>query len=309
MTRAAVCGAVFAEAVETLALEPVDERPDVVLLDLDDPTAIAAAARIAADVPRVLIGGAGHELLLRAVGCRATALAASAQPAAIGPLVAAALPPRARRAKRLVVVTGTRGGIGRTLLVAGVALRLAGRASVLVIDATGSGAAAWWLRLAPGPWSDLEGLVDELTAEHLGIVAAERDALRVIGGVSAMPSVGLLVATARAAAGIADLVLVDSPPLFDERTRALTDLADRVLLVATDEAASLAAIAGPIDEDRTWLIASRCPAELLGANHVLRALPDDPAAVRSAARGPASVGGALGRAYDDLAELIAIDIG
>jgi hypothetical protein len=40
----------------------------------------------------------------------------------------------------------------------------------------------------------------------------------------------------------------------------------------------------------------------------MRELPDDPASVRSAMRGPSAVGGALGRAYDDLAELLAIDI-
>lgn len=309
MTRVAICGAAFSVAVDVLGLEQVDDRPDVVLLDLADPAAIAVAASVPVDVPRVVVGGAEHETLLRALGGRTIAFARSAEAASIGPLVAAALPARARGATRLVMVTGTRGGSGRTILVANLAARLAAHVSVLVLDATGSGAAGWWLRLVPGPWSDLESLVDELTAEHLGIVAAERARLRVVGGVSPMPSTDLVIAAARAATGIADLVIVDAPSLFDERTRALAELADRVLLVATDDPSSLAAIDGSIDEARTWLIGSRCRGPELGGHALMRTLPDDPGAIRGAAQGPSAVGGALGRAYDDLAELLAIDIG
>ncbi len=307
MTRAAVFGPTFDAAVELLGLERVEERPDLVLVDLADADAVAAAAEIAAAVPRIVIARPEHERLLRAAGA-SVLIAPSAHAAAIGPLISAATPSPGRAATRLVVVTGTRGGIGRTLLVTGLAERLAARTSVLVIDATGSGAAGWWLRLAPGPWSDLEGLVDELTAEHLAVVAAERDRLRVIGGTSAMPTAALLSAAARAAIGIADLVLVDASPLFDDRTRSLLEQADRVLLVATADAASVAAIDGWIDDDRSWLIASRTRADRVGPHGVFRWLPDDPAAVRSAERGQSIVGGALGRAYDDLAELLALDI-
>ena len=118
----------------------------------------------------------------------------------------------------------------------------------------------------------------------------------------------MVSAAARAAIGIADLVLVDAPPLFDDRTRSLLEQADRVLLVATADAASVAAIDGWIDDDRSWLIASRTRADRVGPHGVFRWLPDDPAAVRSAERGQSIVGGALGRAYDDLAELLALDI-
>lgn len=307
MTRVAVCGAVFGEALEVLDLEPVGERADLVLVDLADAAGVTAAAQIAPDVPRIVVGGPEQERLLRAAGC-SVAMAATAVPAAIGPLVAAARPPRSRGRTRLVVVTGPRGGAGRTLLVAGLAERLSVRASVLVLDATGSGAAAWWLRVAPGPWSDLEGLVEELTAEHLAVVAAERERLRVIGGVSPMPSVALLLAAARAAVGIAEVVIVDAPALFDDRTRALAESADRVLLVTTDDPPAVAATVGSLEDERVWWIASRCRAERLGARTAFRALPDDPAAVRAATRGPSIVGGALGRAYDELAEILAIDI-
>jgi hypothetical protein len=116
------------------------------------------------------------------------------------------------------------------------------------------------------------------------------------------------MAAARAASAIADLVIVDAPPLFDERARALSDSADRVLVVAGDDAASIGALEGASDEQRTWVLASRCPARSLTGRSVMRELPDDPASVRSARHGPSAVGGALGRAYDDLAELLAIDI-
>lgn len=307
MTRAAVCGAAFEPAVALLGLEAVDERPEIVLVDLADAEAVARAAAVAADVPRVMVGRPEHERLLRAAGC-SLAVRPSAEPNAIGPLIAAALPAPTRARTRLVVVTGPQGGTGRTLLAASLAERLAARLSVLLIDATGSGMAGWWLRLAAGPWSDLEGLVDELTTEHLGIVAAERDRLRVIGGAPLMPSAALLAAVTRESVGLAEVVLVDAPPLSDERARALIDGADRVLVVAAEDPAAIGAIDTSLDERRMWLIASRSGAERLGPHPVLRALPDDPAAVRSARRGPSLVGGALGRAYDDLAELLALDV-
>lgn len=307
MTRVAVCGSVFDEVIALLGLEPVGERADLVLVDLADDTAVGAAAQIPPDVPRVVVGRPEHDRLLRAAGC-SVAIAPAPVPAVIGPLVAAARPPRSRGRTRLVVVTGPRGGTGRTLMVAALADRLSAHASVLVLDATGSGTAAWWLRVAAGPWSDLEGLVDELTAEHLAVVAAERERLRVVGGVSPMPSVPLLLAAARAAVGIAEVVIVDAPALFDERTRALIEVADRVLLVTTDDPAAVAATEGSLDGERIWWIASRCRGDRLGTHTAFCALPDDPAAVRAAARGPSVVGGALGRAYDELAEILAIDI-
>lgn len=305
MIRAAVCGAAFDDAVAALGLVRSDDAPDVVLVDVRDAGAVAQAAAIADDVPRIAVGEEQHERLARAFGSR-VAVCASADPALLGPHLAAAIPVRARAATRLVLVTSVHGGVGRTLLACGLATRLATRTPVLLLDATGSGAAAWWLRLAPGPWSDLEGLVDELSGEHLAIVAAERGALRAVGGGPSMPSPPLLQAAVRAAVGIAQCVIVDGPTLFDDRARAVAAVADRVLVLGTDEPAGVAAL-GEIDE-RWWLIASRCRAERLGPHPALRSLPEDAAAVRSAARARSDVGGELGRAYDDLAELLAIDI-
>jgi Mrp family chromosome partitioning ATPase len=306
MTRVAAFGSAFAAAIEVLGLEPRGE-PEIVLVDLADERAVREAALLPPGIPRVATGGPGHEALLRAAGSAIT-VARSAEPAVIGPLVAAALPARTRGATRLVTVTGPCGGSGRTLLVAGLAERLAARVAVLVIDASGSGMAGRWLRIDPPPWSDLEGLVHELTTEHLGIVAAERDRLRALGGGGAMPSAALLAATLRESVGIADVVLVDAAPLFDERTRDLVAASDRVLLVATDEPSALAGLEHVADDERTWLIASRCRAGRVGTREVFRSLPDDPGAVRSAARDRSTVRGTLGRAYDDLADLLAIDI-
>lgn len=305
MTRATVCGASLSIAAAALGLEAVDERPDLVLVDLSDPVAVARAAEIGAEIPRVAVADPTQHALLRAAGA-SVALARSSEPAVLGPLISSAVPARPRPATRLLVVTSIGGGVGRTLLVANLAARLAARSSVLVVDATGSGAASWWLRLAAAPWSDLEGLVDELTVEHLAIVAAERDRLRVVGGAAAMPSLPLLLASARAAVSLADLVIVDAPALPDERAIALREIADRCIVLARDDPASAPALGEVVDE-RIWLLASRSREPVLHGHQTLRAIPDDPPAVTAASRGPDAVGGALGRAYDDLAELVAID--
>lgn len=308
MTRAAICGAAFDDAVRILGLERVDRGPDVVLVDLGEAEAVRRASTFDVSIPRVALGLPSHEELLRALGV-ALPVAASAAPAIVGPLVAAALPPPARRGTRTILVTGLRGGVGRTLLATGLATRLAIRSSVVVLDLTGTGAAGWWLGLNGGSWSDLEGLTDELTSEHLAVVAAEDRRLRLVGGAPSMPSAALAVSAARAAIALADVVIVDAPPLNDDRTVALRDLADRVLLVVSDDAVTSAQLETLGDDDRTWIIASRSRTERVGGRAVLRTLPDDASAIRSAARGPSRVGGELGRAYDDLAELIAIDIG
>lgn len=307
MTRVAVCGAAFASAVASLELDAVDERPDLALVDLTDPEGLARAVAVEATVPRVALASPEHEALLRALGVTSVALARSAHPAALGPLIASAIPAGRRAATRLVLITGRAGGVGRTLLAVNLALRLATRSSVLILDVTGTGAAGWWLRLVPGPWSDLEGLVDELTSEHLAIVAAEQGRLRLVGGASAMPSSPLALAAARASLGVADLVIIDAPPLPDDRTRALAAIADRVLVVAGAAPTSLAPLDGLADDGRVWSIGSREQPGRSGDPATLRCLPDDPASVRAAARGPGAAGGALGRAYDDLAELLSID--
>ncbi|MBU6424083.1 MAG: hypothetical protein KGJ98_03870 [Chloroflexota bacterium] len=305
--RVTVCGDAFDDAVGVLGLERVDDAPDVVLLDLADAAAIARAATIDAAIPRVATGHAPYHELLSALGVRVP-LVDVVDAATVGPLIAAALPAAACRATRTVVVTGPSGGVGRTLLAVGLATRLAARSSVAVIDLTGTGAAGWWLSLAGGTWSDLEGLADELTAEHLTVVAAEEERIRLVGGTSSMPSVALARAAVHAAAALADLVIVDAPVLSDERTSALRDLADRLLLVVADDRASAARLAAlEVVDDRVWVIGSRTRSATIGGVALLRTLPDDPAAVRAASGGPTRVAGALGRAYDDLAELLAID--
>lgn len=308
MTRAAVCGAAFDEAAAVLGLERVDDAPDVVLVDLGDVDAVRRASGFDVAVPRVVLGLVAHEELVRALGV-ALPIAGSAAPAVVGPLIAAALPSPERRATRTILVTGLRGGVGRTLLATALATRLAARSSVVVLDLTGTGAAGWWLGLNGGSWPDLEGLAGELTSEHLAVVAAEDGRLRLVGGAPSMPSVALAVSATRAALALAEVVIVDAPPLNDDRTQALRDLADRVLLVVSDDAVTSAQLEALTDDGRTWTIASRSRAERIGGRAVLRALPDDATAIRSAARGPSRVGGDLGRAYDDLADLIAIDIG
>jgi hypothetical protein len=306
MTRALVLGERLLAAATALALEHVADHPDLVLVDLVAPDAIAAAAQADPMVPRLVIADPGQDGLLRALGRGGFEVLASAEPAAIGPVVARLAPPRPRSATRLVLVTGVSGGCGRTLLAVNLALRLATRGSVALIDVTGSGAAAWWLRVGAAPWSEIEGVTLELTPDHLAVVASERGAVRVVGGSGSMPSAELGAAATRAALALVDVVVVDAPQLRDERTRSIRDLADRVLVLAADDPASRAQL-GAVPKDGHWVLVSRTVRDELAGHSVMRSLPDDDAAVRAAAEGDGTVGGTLGRAYDDLAELLAID--
>lgn len=295
-------------AAATLGLEPCDTaRPDLILVDLRDPTSLAAAAALDRAIPRVAVAGETERALAAALGYDASSIAATCEPAALGPLVVAALPRAARRATRVVVITGVRGGVGRTLLVANLARRLATRLGVAAVDATGTGALGWWLQCSPRAWTELEGLTDELTAEHLAVVAVESTGLRVIGGAPIAPTRALAESTVRAAASLAELVLVDTPMLADERGRALAALADRVLILSYDDPLSLATIEASDVPADAWFMASQSRTARLGERAAFRALPRDEVAVAAAFSARHAVSGALGRAYDELAELIALD--
>lgn len=307
--RAAICGGDdLRAAAAALGLDPCDAgRPDLVLVDLRDATACVAAASIESGIPRVAVAGDPERALAAALGYDASSIAATCEPAALGPLVVAALPRMPRRATRRVVVTAARGGVGRSLLVANLARRLATRLTVAAIDATGTGALGWWLGCAPRPWTELEGLTDELTGEHLAVVATESAGLHVIGGAPVAPTRALAESTVRAAASLAELVLVDAPVLADDRGRALATVADRVLLLSYDDALSIATLDASEVPSGSWLVASQSRGARFGEHTAFRALPRDETAVAAALSGRRAVGGALGRAYDELAELIALD--
>jgi len=307
--RAAICGGDDLRiAAATLGLEPCDTaRPDLILVDLRDASACAAAAALDSTIPRVAVAGETERALAAALGYDASSIAATCDPAALGPLVVAALPRAPRRATRVVAITGVRGGVGRTLLAANLARRLATRLGVVTVDATGTGALGWWLQCSPRAWTELEGLTDELTAEHLAVVAVESAGLRVIGGAPVAPTRALAESTVRAAVSLAELVIVDAPVLADDRGRALAAVADRTLVLSYDDPLSLATIEASDVSTDAWLMASQSRAPRLGERAAFRALPRDEAAVGAALSGRRAAGGALGRAYDELAELIALD--
>ena len=302
-------GADLRAAASVLGLEGADDgRPDLVLVDLRDASACAAAGALPCDIPRVVVADEPQRALAAAVGLSAASIARSTEPAAIGPLVVAALPRTSRPATRTVLVTSSRGGTGRTLLVANLARRLASRMTVTAIDATGSGALGWWLSCAPRSWSELEGLAEELTADHLAVVAAEgSDVTRVIGGAPTAPTVTLVASTMRAAVSLTDVVLVDAPVLADERSRALLPIVDRVLVLSYDDPLSIATLAAAETAEDFWLLASQSRATRLAERDVFRRLPRDEHAVASVFAERGLVRGALGRAYDELADLIALD--
>ena len=307
--RAAICGGDDLRiAAATLGLEPCEAtRPDLILVDLRDPSSCAAAGALDPAIPRVAVASETERALAVALGYDASSIAATCEPSALGPLVVAALPRAPRRATRVVVITAVRGGVGRTLLAANLARRLATRLGVVALDATGTGALGWWLQCSPRAWTELEGLTDELTAEHLAVVAVETAGLRVIGGAPVAPTRALAESTVRAAASLAELVIVDAPVLADDRGRALAAAADRTLVLSYDDPLSLATIEASKVSTDAWLVASQSRAPRLGERAAFRALPRDEAAVGAALSGRRAAGGALGRAYDELAELIALD--
>jgi len=71
---------------------------------------------------------------------------------------------------------------------------------------------------------------------------------------------------------------------------------------------SVAALASADIPETAWLIASQSAATSLGGRDVFRALPRAESVIAAAMSRPGALGGALGKAYDELAEIIAIDV-
>jgi len=308
--RVALCGgAELTSAAQVLGLIAVDAaRADLALVDLRDAEAVSSAAALPPALPRVVVLGDEQIPVASALGISDRSVARSCEPAVLGPLIAATLPPARRGSTRSVLVTSARGGAGRSLLVANVARRLAPLRSTLCLDLSGDGTLGWWLGVTTGGWSDLEELTDELTAEHLGVVATEAaPGLRVVGGPPYGPSVRLAQSAFLASLELSELVLVDGPTLADERTRRLLASVDRAIVMSYDDPISLAALATADLPEAAWLIASQSTTTSLGGRDVFRALPRAEAAISAATSRPGAIGGALGKAYDELSEIIAID--
>ena len=263
-------GAELATAAEVLGLITVETaRADLALVDLRDAEVLSQAATLAPELPRVVVLADEQVALAGALGVPSRSVARSCEPAVLGPLIAATLPPARRRSTRSVMVTSARGGAGRSLLVANLARRLAPLRATLCLDLSGDGTLSWWLGATSGRWSDLEDLTDELTAEHLGVVATEAaPGLRLVGGPPFAPSVQLAQSAFRAALELSEIVLVDAPTLADERTRRLASSVDRVIVMSYDDPISVAALASADVPERAWLIASQSIATSLGRKFV-----------------------------------------
>lgn len=303
MTAVAICGgAELHAACEILGLDPDAAEPRLVLVDLRIADAVGRAAGFAAAIPRIAVASQEQAALLAALGGNPL-VARSADAAAIGPLVARALPHTVAERTRVVTLTGARGGTGRTICAANLARRLSADRTVVAIDATGTGALGWWLGAEPRPWTELDALAGELRGEHIDLIAtAVGPRLSVVGGAPALPSAAVLATTIVASREVADLVLVDAPVLADDRSRASIARGDRVLVLSYADAASLAVLASAEVPTSAWVIGSQDPIA-----DAFRVLPRDESAIADAIARRGRVGGALGRAYDDLAELLAID--
>ena len=302
-------GAELRTAAEVLGLITVEAaRADLALVDLREDAALSLAAMLAPELPRVVVLADDQVALAGALGVSSRSVARSCEPAVLGPLIAATLPSTRRSSTRSIMVTSARGGTGRSLLVANLARRLAPHRATLCLDLTADGTLCWWLGATSGGWSELEDLTDELTAEHLGVVATEAaPGLRLVGGPPFAPSVRLAQSAFRAALELSEIVLIDAPTLADEHTRRLTGSVDRVIVMSYDDPISIAALASADVPDRAWLIASQSLATSLGGRDVFRALPRAEGTIAAATSRPSALGGALGKAYDGLAEIIAID--
>ena len=309
--RVALYGGVeLASAAEVLGLISVEAaRADLAVIDLRDAEALSRATTLAPDLPRVVVLGEEQVELAGALGVPSRSVGRSCEPAVLGPLIAATVPPAKRGSTRSILITSARGGAGRSLLVSNLARRLSPLRSTLCLDLTADGTLSWWLGATAASWSDLEGLADELTAEHLGVVATEAGpGLRIVGGPPYAPTVGLARSAFRAALELSEIVLVDAPILADERTRQLITSADRVIVMSYDDPISTAALAAADVPDGAWLIASQSTATSLCGRDVFRALPRAEGTVAAATSRPGALGGTLGRAYDQIAEIIAIDV-
>ena len=304
MTHVAICGGdELRAACEILGLEPAASVPRLVLVDLRSPGAALEASSFAAEIPRIVIATEEQAESLAAFGADRVHIAASADPAILGPLVARSLPASVRERTRIVTLTAARGGTGRTMCTAALARRLASDRTVMTIDATGTGALGWWLGVAPRSWSELEALVGELRDEHVELVATTiAPRLSLVGGPPLIPSGAVLEATISAARALADVVLIDAPLVSDERARLAAERSDRVLVFSYADPASRATLAEAEVPDDAWLIGSQAPID-----DAFRVLPRDEAAVAVALARRGPIGGALGLAYDELGELLAID--
>jgi hypothetical protein len=301
-------GEELASAVVALGFEPCEDGGEIVVIDLRDDAARSRAASLPTALPRVFTIGTDQRELVAALGVDASRVVVGCDAAQLGPAIIAALPTRHRSATRVVLVTSVRGAAGRTLLATNLAVRLALMRHVCLVDATGTGAAAWWLRAEARPWSALEGLAGELSSDQLSVLAEQvAPGLRVVGGPSAAPSEGLLLAAIRAALGLDDIVIVDAPLVVDHLTRQARASADRTIVLAYDDPLSLAGIASLMPSEDLWLIASQARLPRLGQREAFRSLPRDESAVAAALEHRQRIGGQLGRAYDDLAELLLID--
>jgi Mrp family chromosome partitioning ATPase len=303
LTAVAICGgAELRAACDVLRLEVGGDGPRLLLVDLRVAGTATRAAAFPAEIPRIVVATEEQATMLAALGGEML-VARSADAAEIGPLVARALPHTVAERTRVVTLTAARGGTGRTLCAANLARRLAGDRAVVAIDATGTGALAWWLRADARPWSDLETLAGELRADHLELVATTAaPRLSIVGGPPASPSPDVLARTIAAARDLADLVLVDAPLLPDERARLAIERSDRTLVLSYPDAASRATLESADVPESAWVIASQDRTA-----DAFRSLPRDEPAIADALAGRGAAAGALGRAYDDLAELLAID--
>jgi hypothetical protein len=286
--------------------------PEVVLVDADDADAVAIAAGANGSIPRIFVASSARADLLRAAGA-AYVVARPFSPSTIGPALLAIERATARPPRTFLFLSAS-GATGRTSLVANIGLRLARRTPVVIIDATGTGALGWRLGLPVAPWSDLTAVGDELSEAQLRLAAGEREGALVVGGSGAFTEEQLarVIAVGR---GLG-VVLVDGPAHW-LLGASLVERADRILVSANPDPASVALTAalcaGALARGAQLVVSQAREADVAD----LRAafghapaflLPRDERACAEALRRRGPTGGALGRAYDAIAEIALAEV-
>jgi hypothetical protein len=311
--RAVVLGGADLRApLHALGLSDGVDHPDVVLIDADDDAAVGEAGHYPPSTARIFVAGAARSALLRAAGI-ASVVTRPFSTSALG-LALLQVERGRERGPRAMLFAAASGATGRTSLVANIALRIAGRAPVVAIDATGSGALAWRLNLAVAPWPDITGVGMDLTEGHLRLAAAEREGALFLGGVGSVSS-GELARVVSVASGFAT-VLIDAPPV-GVLEPVLLDGADRLYVCANPDpvsAAACAAACGPLFDRGAYLVVSQAQEE--DATRLTEAfgrapafiLPRDEPSFRRSIRRRGPADGRLGRAYDAIAEIVLADV-
>ncbi len=232
------------------------EGPDAIVTEMDlsdmkgPEVCRALRQRTETAVTPIIVLSASTGVAERVASLRAGAFDYLVKPPDAQELIArlkAALDLRRERSGFVIAVVGAKGGIGTSMIAVNVAvaLRHEVRAGVVLVDAamrTGAVDIMLNIQASQGGGQILPRLEDLEETEFEAILTLHASGLQVLllqeQGFDALKPEEMrrILVTLRR---MRDFVIVDAPPLLDENTATILDLADRVLLVLTPEITAL----------------------------------------------------------------------